>query len=55
MLINASLEPLTTLCVDFVTGLPVLTKGNNALLTLTDKTTKFVKILVGKASYTAED
>jgi hypothetical protein len=55
MLINASLELLTTLCTDFVTGLLVLTKGNNAFLTLINKTTKYVKILVGKASYIVED
>lgn len=55
MPINASLELLTTLYIDFVTRLLVLTKGNNAFLTLIDKTTKYIKILVEKASYIVED
>jgi hypothetical protein len=55
MSINVSLELLITLYIDFVTRLLVLTKGNNTFLTLIDKITKYIKILVKKASYIVKD
>src|ERR1700722_13091269 len=48
-------RPLSVLCLDLITGLPLSTQGNDAVFTITDKFTKFVKTLTGREDWTAED
>jgi hypothetical protein len=47
--------PLSVLCFDFVDGFPISKEGHNKVLTITCKTTKYVRFLVGKETWTAED
>jgi hypothetical protein len=47
--------PLSTLSIDFITGLPLSHNGNNACLSITCKTSKFVRLIPGKETYTAVD
>jgi len=48
-------KPFTVLCFDFIDGLPVSKQGNDKVLTVTCKATKYVKFIVGKSTYSAED
>jgi hypothetical protein len=45
---------LSMLCLDFVDGLPESTNGNNKVLLIRDKCSKFVRYLIGKLTDTAE-
>jgi hypothetical protein len=47
--------PLSVLCFDFVDGFPISKEGHDKVLTITCKTTKYVRFLVGKETWTAED
>ncbi|KAJ8122730.1 hypothetical protein ONZ43_g1146 [Nemania bipapillata] len=53
--IETPLIPISILCMDFIVGLPVSKEGNDAILLIVDKTSKFVKTLVGKTTHTTED
>jgi hypothetical protein len=46
---------LSTLCVDFITGLPESKNGNNAVLLSTDQLTKWIKVIPGKDTWSGED
>lgn len=46
--------PLSTLAFDFITGLPVSRTGYTACLTITCKTTKYVRLLLGMDTWAAE-
>lgn len=46
--------PLSTLCLDFMVALPTSIQGHDAVLFITDKTSKFVRALVGGTDWTAE-
>src|SRR5271165_6375840 len=48
-------QSLSVLCLDFITGLPLSTQGHDAVLVITDKFTKFIRILVGKETWSAKD
>ena len=48
-------KPFSVLCFDFVEGLPLSRQGNDKVLFITCKSTKYVKYLVGKETFTAED
>jgi hypothetical protein len=48
-------RPLSVLCFDFVDGLPLSTQGNDKLLTITCKSTKYIKSIPGQETWTAED
>ena len=41
--------------MDFITGLPITTKGFDALLTITDKFSKAIKLIACKTTTTAEE
>jgi hypothetical protein len=45
---------LSTLCVDFIIGLPESKNGNNAALLSTDQLTKWIKVIPGKDSWSGE-
>jgi hypothetical protein len=47
--------PLSMLCLDFAEGLPLTTQGNDKILFITCKATKYIKYLIGKETFTAED
>ena len=47
-------EPFHTITMDFVTGLP-LSHGHNALLTITDKFSKTIKLILCRMTDSAED
>lgn len=47
--------PITALCMDFIVGLPESRQGHDTILLITDKTSKFMIAIPGKASYTTED
>lgn len=47
--------PLSVLCLDFIVGLPPSRRGNDAILLIVCKTSKFVFALAGKVTYTTED
>ena len=53
--ITVPTEPLSVLTMDFVVGLPVSRKGNDAILTITCKFSKAVRIIPGKTTFTAMD
>jgi hypothetical protein len=46
---------LSTLCVDFVTGLPESKEGNNAIMVATDQLTKWIKVIPGRDTWSGED
>ncbi|PFH62963.1 hypothetical protein XA68_10714 [Ophiocordyceps unilateralis] len=48
-------QPLATLCLDFIVGLPISPQGNDAALIITDKFSKFVRYIVGKTTWSSED
>jgi hypothetical protein len=48
-------DPLHTIAIEFVTGLPPAKNGIDAVLTITDKMTKAVRILPCKTTTTAKD
>ncbi|KAL1981340.1 hypothetical protein VTN96DRAFT_2781 [Rasamsonia emersonii] len=47
--------PYHTLTIDFILGLPVSKGGNDAILSQTDKFTKQIGLIAGKATWSAED
>ncbi|KAF2963381.1 hypothetical protein GQX73_g10196 [Xylaria multiplex] len=53
--IETPIIPISILCLDFIVGLPVSKKGNDAILIIVDKTSKFVKTIIGETTHTAED
>lgn len=54
-LVQAPLIPLAMICIDFIVGLPVSRNGFNTLLVATDKFTKYIRLVPGKTTFTAED
>ena len=48
-------EPLAELSLDFIVGLPMTTNGSNAILTITDRFSKYVKTVPGKETLSAEE
>jgi hypothetical protein len=53
--ITSPSRPFSVFCIDFITGLPLSTQRNDAVLTITDKFTKFIRVLIGKEIWTAQD
>ena len=53
--IDTPIIPLNVLCLDFIVGLPVSKDGNDAVLLITDKTSKFHKSIIGKTTFVTED
>ena len=53
--IDHPVEPLSVLCIDFVDGLPTSSKGNDKVMFITCKSSKFIAYLVGKTTDSAED
>ena len=45
--------PFATICMDFVVDLPASRQGNTVLLTITDKFTKYVRLIPGRKTDTA--
>ena len=54
-LIESPTSPLVTVAIDFIIGLPESTTGNNCILSITDKFSKFVRFLPGKETFSAVD
>lgn len=48
-------SPLSTLCLDFIVGLPMTDNGIDAILLIVDKFTKFIRYILGKTTWTAEE
>lgn len=53
--IDTPIIPLSVLCLDFIVGLPPSVEGHDAILLITCKTSKFIRGLIGRTDYTAED
>jgi len=53
--INSPAEPFAVQCLDFIVELPTSRTGCNALLVVTDKFTKFVRLIPGKTTFDARD
>ena len=53
--ISAPELPLITVSIDFIVALPMLNAGNDALLTVTDKFSKYIKLISSKMTFTAKD
>ena len=53
--IDTPMIPISVLCLDFIVGLPVSINGNDAALAIVDKTSKFMKTIIGKQTHTAKD
>lgn len=47
--------PLSVLYLDFVVSVPVSSNGHDSILLITCKTSKFVRYIFGKTTYTTED
>ncbi len=48
-------QPLEELSLDFIVGLPFTPKGNNCLMTVTDKFSKFIRLVPGNETDKAEN
>ena len=46
--------PFATITMDFIVGLLVMDAGNDALLTVTDKFSKYVKLIPGRTNMNAK-
>ena len=53
--ISALDVPFATITLDFIVALPTSSAKNDALLTITDKFSKYVKLVPGKTTCTAKD
>ena len=47
--------PFATITLDFIVALPMSSAENDALLTITDKFSKYVKLIPGKTTFTAKE
>jgi hypothetical protein len=52
--IEHPMHPLSTLCIDFIDGLPMSKQGHNKVLTITCKSSKYIKWLLGLDTDSAE-
>ena len=53
--IETSKEPLSELSMDFIVGLPETPEGYNCLGTVTDRFSKYVRLIPGKETWGAKD
>jgi hypothetical protein len=54
-LIPPPTEQLSTFCIDLVTDLPRSNQSHDAILPITDRLTKWVRVLQGRKDWSAED
>src|SRR4051794_23056635 len=53
--ITAPDVPFATITLDFIVALPMSSAESDALLTITDKFSKYVKLIPGKMTFTAKE
>ena len=53
--ISAPELPLTMVSINFIVALPVLNAGNDALLIVTDKFSKYIKLIPSKMTFMVKD